>query len=244
MHDADIKTVAKTVSKHLSDRLPHLRFRHRRSIKKQEIHEKLHSIDVRLGIKLFVPTASIEPDGGIIEVEDKKGLWRVVLVSESKHQGNDVQNIRRGIRTETMKRKGQYIMPAGNAIERVHKNIQEMRNFMLGERHFPYVIFLQGSNFAIRELVEKWPNGPLIHLRPSDSGLNRIDRVTACNFGMEINTNYCRNLVIESTDGPTMLQAASVYAQCDRFEPQQMADVLWATALTSLEVLADEVPRP
>ena len=29
-----------------------------------------------------------------------------------------------------MERKGQHLMPAGNAIERVHKNIQEMKNFM------------------------------------------------------------------------------------------------------------------
>ena len=29
-----------------------------------------------------------------------------------------------------------------------HKNIQEVRNLMLDEVYFPYVIFLQGSNFA------------------------------------------------------------------------------------------------
>ena len=45
-------------------------------------------------------------------------------------------------------------MVAGNAIERVYKNINEIRNFMLDEYHFPYVVFLQGSNFATRDHPE------------------------------------------------------------------------------------------
>lgn len=61
----------------------------------------------------------------------------MILVSEAKHQGNDVANILAGNRTDKMVEKAQYVMPAGNAIERVHKNIQELKNYMLGERYFP-----------------------------------------------------------------------------------------------------------
>ncbi|BAZ84982.1 type II restriction enzyme EcoRI homolog [Dolichospermum compactum NIES-806] len=39
------------------------------------------------------------------------------------------------------------LMAAGNAIERSHKNISEIANFMLSESHFPYILFLEGSTF-------------------------------------------------------------------------------------------------
>lgn len=242
IHDADIRKITEKLFELLKQQFPKLEFRIRNSLKKQEIHEKLNSIDTRLGVKLFVSTASIQPDGRVLEVLDKNGLWRVIMISESKHQGNDVQNIADGVRTAAMEKKGQYIMPAGNAIERVHKNIQEMKNFMLGENHFPYVVFLQGSNFATETLIAKWPDGREIPILPTDSSVNRIDRVTACNYGMEINRNYCRNIVIEHPFGHMMLQVASIYAQCGLFDFRQMSKVLWNTAITSLEVLADELP--
>ena len=39
------------------------------------------------------------------------------------------------------KNKDSDFMAAGNAIERVHKNILEFRNLMIDEDHFPYVVF-------------------------------------------------------------------------------------------------------
>jgi type II restriction enzyme len=141
-----------------------------------------------------------------------------------------------------MEKKGQYIMPAGNAIERVYKNIQEMKNFMLGESHFPYVVFLQGSNFATEPLIANWPDGTEIRILRSDSSVNRIDRVTASNYGMEINRDCCKNIIISHPFGRLMLQVASIYAQCELFEFNRMFEVLWNVALTSLEVLADELP--
>lgn len=241
-HDADIRVVASRISEALMQEYPRLKFRLRNSISKQEIHRKLNSIDPRLGVKLFVATASIQPDGRVLEVLDKNNKWRVILVGESKHQGNDIQNILDGVRTGAMEAKNQFIMPAGNAIERVHKNIQEMKNFMLEENHFPYVVLLQGSNFAVEPVSVCWPGGPEIQILPSDSNVNRIDRVTASNFGMEINQNHCRNLVIEHPFGKLMLQAASIYAQCSLFTPLQMFEICWETVLTSLDVLADELP--
>lgn len=242
-HDADIREVAKLILKGLTESLPHLRFRLRTSLRKDEIHKKMQDLDARLGVKLFVPTASIQPDGRVLEVLDKDGNWRVVLVGESKHQGNDVQNVATGTRTPKMESKGQYIMPAGNAIERVHKNIQELKNFMLGEKHFPYVVFLQGSNFAIEQVDAVWPDGTKVPISPSDSMVNRIDRVTAANYGMEINRNYCENIVVEHPFGQMMLQVASIYSQCDHFEPKEMFKIMWDTAITSLDVLADDLPE-
>ena len=41
--------------------------------------------------------SSIKPDGGIIEVKDDLGNWRIILVTEAKHQGKDIENIKKGI---------------------------------------------------------------------------------------------------------------------------------------------------
>ena len=70
---------------------------------------------------------------------DDYDRWRVVLVAEAKYQGKDIENIENGklVGSEN----NQDLMAAGNAIERSHKNISEIANFMIDEVHFPYVIF-------------------------------------------------------------------------------------------------------
>ena len=132
-------------------------------------------------------------------------------------------------------------MVAGNAIERVHKNIQEFRNFMLGEAHFPYVVFLQGSNFATVTFFVEAPDGRAVKIAHDAGNLNRIDRVTAGSYGMEINRNYCRNAFVDLDGNTQMLQAASLYFQADPWPAQRMAEILWDIALISLDVLFDDL---
>ena len=133
-HDLTIREVAAGVLIKLAEESPNLEFRQRTSLTKKEINEKLQSFYSRLGRALFVQSASIRPDGGITEVLDRHGNWQIVLVGESKHQGNDVENIRAGILQG--KNKDQDFMAAGNAIERMHKNVLELRNYMLDEKHW------------------------------------------------------------------------------------------------------------
>ena len=139
-HDINVGTVAKATMQYLTEKYPYLKFRHRNSISKKEINDSLKELDDELGQTLFVDNSSIRPDGGIIEVEDDNKNWRIVLVTEAKHQGNDVENIKSGILVG--KNNDQDLMVAGNAIERSHKNIDEIANYMLSEIYFPYVIFL------------------------------------------------------------------------------------------------------
>lgn len=61
-------------------------------------------------------------------MKDDAGKWRVIMVSEAKHQGKDIENICNGILVG--KTKTQDLMVAGNAIERAHKNISEIANYM------------------------------------------------------------------------------------------------------------------
>ena len=162
-------------------------FRYRENIRKEEINLALQKIDKELGQTLFVPNSSIIPDGGIIEVKDDNNEWRIILVSEAKHQGKDIENIRLG--KLVGKNNDQDLMAAGNAIERSHKNISEIANSMLGESHFPYVLFLEGSNFLTETISIVRPDGRVVILEYNSGTLNRLDRLTAANYGLPINTS-------------------------------------------------------
>lgn len=128
-HDEEVYNNSLVVKRKLESEFPMLEFRYRKSISKNEINKALQKVDQYLGQTLFVNNSSIKPDGGIIEVKDDNGNWRVVVVSEAKRQGKDIENIKKG--KLVGKKKNQDIMAAGNAIERSHKNISEIANFML-----------------------------------------------------------------------------------------------------------------
>ena len=202
------------------------------SVSKREINKKLKFLDKRLGKVLYVNNSNIKPDGGIIEVLDKNNNWRIILVSESKHQGNDIEKIKAGIKQG--KNKDQDIMIAGNAIERVHKNILEIRNFMINEDYFPYIVFVQGTNFATKTHYIKTPDGREVKISHDAGSLNRIDRVTASNYGMKINTNHCKNIEINNQK----LQAASLYFQCEPWSFEFMLKAMHKIAKTSLDILS------
>ncbi|MCY3978160.1 MAG: restriction endonuclease [Chloroflexi bacterium] len=237
-HDIKLSKVMDKVFEGLQSKWP-FSFRHRKEIPKKEINAKLSSVDVDLGKVLFVESSRIRPDGGLIEVMDRQGDYRAILTSESKHQGNDVQKILAG--EKQGKNKDQDLMVAGNAIERVHKNIQEFRNFMINEKHFPYVVFLQGSNFATETFFVRSVDGRDIKIAHDAGNMNRIDRVSAASYGMDINRNYCRNAFVELDGHTQMLQAASLYFQADTWYASEMAEILWEVALTSLEILFDDL---
>ena len=242
-HDAEVSKVALLVLELLKQDFPQLEFRHRKSVGKKEINEALRAVDGELGQTLFLADASIKPDGGIIEVKDDHGAWRVILVSEAKHQGKDIENIQAG--KLVGKRNNQDVMAAGNAIERAHKNISEIANFMLAESHFPYVLFLEGSNFLTHDVIVTRPDGRKVTLTYNSGELNRLDRLTAANYGLPINANLCKNKFVKREDGCLMLQAASIYTQGDgrRWLESDMASVMTAIAKTSLQMLGRDLFR-
>ena len=190
---------------------------------------------------MFVDNASIIPDGGIIEVQDDNGNWRIILVSEAKHQGKDIENIEKGELVGKMK--NQDLMAAGNAIERSHKNISEIANMMLAESHFPYVLFLEGSNFLTETIEVIRPDGRVVTLEYNSGMLNRLDRLTAANYGMPINTNLCKNRFVKHEDKTIMLQAASIYTQGNgrSWDKQKMFEIMFEIAETSLQMLGRDL---
>jgi len=241
LHDMTVGDLSHQVMTLLEKEYSQLEFRYRKSIDKKEINAALQQIDPILGQTLFVDNASIIPDGGLIEVKDDKGNWRVVLVSEAKHQGKDIENIKRG--ELVGKNKDQDLMAAGNAIERAHKNISEIANFMLAESHFPYVLFLEGTNFLTETITIARPDGRKVILEYHSGLLNRLDRLTAANYGMPINTNLCENKFVQHNDKTIMLQAASIYTQGkgDRWNRKEMLDIMLSIAKTSLRILGRDL---
>lgn len=240
-HDLAVGEVSKLVKEALSKEYPQLSFRYRDSIRKSEINDALKKIDPELGGTLFVSNSSIKPDGGVVEVKDDSGEWRVVLVTEAKHQGKDIINIKNGMLVG--KDSNQDLMAAGNAIERSHKNISEIANFMLSESHFPYVLFLEGSNFLTETISITRPDGRVVILEYNSGMLNRLDRLTAANYGMPINSNLCVNKFVKNKDKTIMLQAASIYTQGngEEWDAKIMFEVMFDVSTSSLRVLGRDL---
>ena len=234
-HDMSVHIISNAVYDTLQKTFPNYEFRFRRSLEKREINRKLNEVDARLGVTIFLENASIKPDGGIIEVKDRQGKWRIVLVCEAKHQGKDIENISKGVLVG--KNKNQELMAAGNAIERSHKNINELKNIMIEEKHFPYVLFLQGSNFITEPITVKKPDGSEVVLYPNNGTLNRIDRLTSANYSLPINKNSCENIDISIDGQSVMLQAVSIYAKATEWSAEEMFNIMMEISLTSLRIV-------
>lgn len=237
IHDKTVSDVSHRVKDYLTNEYNQLTFDYWTSIEKSKINEALQRVDSNLGQTLFVPNASIIPDGGVIVVKDDNDEWRVVLVSEAKHQGKDKENIEKGRLVGA--NNNQDLMAAGNAIERSHKNISEIANFMLAESYFPYVLFLEGTNFLTKTIHVTRPDGRIVTLEYNSGMLNRLDRLTAANYGMPINTNLCKNMFVKTKGKTIMLQAASIYTQGDGeiWDKGDMFKIMLEVAETSLQML-------
>lgn len=240
-HDKKVSDISKAAIKQLRMEFPKLQFRYRKYITKAQINNALHKIDEDLGQTLILKTAKIIPDGGLIEVLDDYNNWRVVVVSEAKFQGKDIDNIRSGIKVG--KHDDQDLMAAGNAIERAHKNVCEIANYMLSECYFPYILFLEGSNFMLRNITIQRPDGSYYTIQYNSGILNRLDRLTAANYGMKLNTNLCKNKFVFSNNRTIMLQAASIYTREDggHWNSTDMLNVMLDIAHTSLNMLANDL---
>lgn len=241
IHDKEVYNTSIAVMSKLQEEFPRLTFRYRKDLAKKGINDALQKVDKYLGQTLFVENARIIPDGGLIEVKDDNGNWRVIMVSEAKHQGKDIENICNGILVG--KNKDQDLMVAGNAIERAHKNISEIANFMLAECYFPYVLFLEGSNFLTQDVTIKRPDGREVTLTYNNGALNRLDRLTASNYGMPINTNLCANRFVQCNGATIMLQAASIYTKGEggHWNDDDMIEVMLEISRTALKLLGSDL---
>ena len=110
---------------------------------------------------------------------------------------------------------------------------------MLSEPYFPYILFLEGSNFLTHDITIQRPDGSDYTLHYNDGTLNRLDRLTAANYGMNVNANLCKNKFILCNNRTVMLQAASIYTQGDggHWNSIDMVNIMLEIAHTSLNML-------
>lgn len=78
----------------------------------------------------------INPDGSILFAKFN-GVWKMVCISEHKHQGTNDKRIAEGKPKQAK----------GNAIERFGKNLSVVRTFMKDENITPYILFADGCDF-------------------------------------------------------------------------------------------------
>jgi len=109
--------------------------------------------------------------------------------------------------------------------------------------HFPYVLFLEGSNFLTETISIKRPDGRVVKLEYNSGMLNRLDRLTSANYGMPINTNLCENKFVKHNDKTIMLQATSIYTQGngEKWDVKEMFGIMVEISKTSLRVLGSEI---
>ncbi|WRE30345.1 hypothetical protein KVD43_06730 [Helicobacter pylori] len=108
---------------------------------------------------------------------------------------------------------------------------------------FLNILFLEGSNFLTQTISVKRPDGRVVTLEYDSGVLNRLDKLTAANYGMPINQNLCKNKFVQHKDRVIMLQVISIYTQGDgqRWNLNKMFEVMFEVAKTSLRVLGSSL---
>ncbi|PUD30498.1 hypothetical protein C2S26_04265 [Helicobacter pylori] len=110
-------------------------------------------------------------------------------------------------------------------------------------RIFLNILFLEGSNFLTQTISVKRPDRRVVILEYNSGVLNRLDKLTAADYGMPINQNLCQNKFVQYRDRIIMLQAISIYTQGDgqRLNLNKMFEVMLEVARTSLKVLGSSL---
>ena len=109
IHDVQVKDVMEKVFQDLKKKYPDQTFSLKKTISQSEIATRFNP-----HFKPSNPRSTIKPDGGILFLNDDIPL----LSTEAKKQGTNTSRCENGLKKQAM----------GNAIERAHKNYNEIKN--------------------------------------------------------------------------------------------------------------------
>jgi type II restriction enzyme len=176
-HDVKVRDVMKKLYEDLKKMYPQHTFRLEGTIKQCDIAHQLNPKYVPSN-----PKSTIRPDGGILFMNDKP-----ILSTEAKKQGTNHQRCLEGKKPQAM----------GNAIERAHKNYNELKNLFDPYPYYPYLIFCYGCDFQ--------------------EGSSIVDRLSALTYYDRFNTLHIRDVIVEKRIGSLKLlernKKASVFIQ-------------------------------
>ena len=209
-HDKDVGKIAnKKAMEIIKSKYPNLSFVHKSKITKEEMCERLKQIDPVFGTHQHKKGTGFGGDGGYWFVVDKCGKERLVLATEAKKQGtNDIRLI-----------EGKKKQSSGNAVERAHKNITEIQNWMCDEVYFPYVMFCMGCDFAEECSIP--------------------DRLTGLTGQRPLNRLYVRNKRM----GLQFLQSPSIFIKVHMWGVDEMAEIMIQAVEEALCILSTELPN-
>ena len=144
----------------------------------------------------------ISPDGGFLWIKEwGEDPRRYVLVAEAKRQGtNDVRKL-----------EGKKKQSAGNAIERLGKNMRGIDALFLGEKITPFACFGEGCDFA--------PDCTI------------IDRVATLNGFFPLNQVFVEKIPI----GGDTLKPVSLFFREPPWTPEEMFPVLLDVSRQAIE---------
>jgi len=163
--------------------------------------------------QLSNPNSFICPDGGVVLADGVP-----VLICEAKKQGTNDCRLEAGLPRQSV----------GNAIERMHKNLNELREYMNRYDHFPYLVFCTGCDFqsGSQNVIDKLSTAT--HYSPFNQ-LHVIDKP--------------RSTIVEKRTfffAEQRVKRASVFVQVEPYEPQFIAKQCLAAVAQVLEHLGTE----
>ena len=187
-HDVKVRDVMKKVFDDIQGKYPCRKFELKTVIPQLSISSHINPTYSPSNSK-----ASIRPDGGVLFMD---GI--PILSTEAKKQGTNSDR----------KKDGKVKQAMGNAIERAHKNYNELKNLQNPYLFTSYLLFGYGCDFA--------------------PGSSIVDRLSAMTYYDSFNTLHIKDEIIESTIGEIKLterrKKASVFLQEEPFEERFIYD--------------------
>jgi len=181
-HDVKVRDVMKKVFIDIQKQYPGKKFELKTVIPQSTISSQINPEYSPSNIK-----SSIRPDGGVLFMD---GI--PILSTEAKKQGTNSERKKDG--------KGKQAM--GNAIERSHKNYNEIKNLQTPYLFTSYLLFGYGCDFV--------------------QGSSIIDRLSAMTYYDSFNTLHIQDEIVETTIKDIKLterrKKASVFLQEEPFE--------------------------
>ena len=188
-HDVKVRDVMGKLCVDLGARFPEKKIEIRKSISQEVI---AHTFNPEY--RKSNPKSSIRPDGGVLFIDDKP-----VLSTEAKKQGTNALRRAEGLKKQAM----------GNAIERAHKNYNEIKNLFHPYPYTGYILFGYGCDFQ--------------------PGSSIVDRLSAMTYYDRFNTLHIKDSIINTQVGDVVFternKKASVYLQVEPFTFDFMYDV-------------------
>jgi type II restriction enzyme len=178
VHDVKVKDVMEQVLIDLRIKYPEKNFSLEKTLKQSMIAHRFNP-----SYQPSNPNSTIKPDGGILFLNDNIPL----LSTEAKKQGTNQKRCDEGLKKQAM----------GNAIERAHKNYNEIKNLFDPYPYTGYILFGYGCDFQ--------------------PGSSIIDRLSAMTYYDSFNTLHIKDAIKEtSMNGIKLVERhkkASVFLQ-------------------------------